>query len=169
MKNSLLPLALVFSIGMIGAGLVTSSQPGGSGSAVQAADEKPVKRGAKAEEITYDDLDAKMPPDVKWDQEKYLTDRIAELNGKTVRIPGFMLADFKTKGITQFVMLKNTECKFGPGGTAHCVIMVHLAPGESTRYTTRPLTLEGVLQLKPWEGPDGNTWALYELRDGVVK
>ena len=23
-------------------------------------------------------------------------------------------------------------------------------------------------QQNPWEGPDGNTWALYELRDAAV-
>jgi hypothetical protein len=130
--------------------------------------DKPVKRSGKPVDITYDDLETEMKEDMKWD-EKFLTDRMKELDGKTVRIGGFMLADFRTKGITEFVMLKNTECKFGPGGTAQHVIMVYLSPGESTRYTTRAVTLEGVLVLKPWEGPDGNTWALYELRDGTVK
>ncbi|MBW3597843.1 MAG: DUF3299 domain-containing protein [Planctomycetes bacterium] len=162
MKQTTFPLALVISAGLIGTALVISSF------AAPGADEKPAKRGDKVEEITFDDLTTKMDPDVKWEP-KYLTERIEELDGKTVRIPGFMYPDFKTKGITQFVMLKNTECLFGPGGTAHCVMMVHMSPGESTRYTTRPLSLEGVLLLKPWNGPDGNTWALYELRDAVVK
>jgi hypothetical protein len=136
---------------------------------LQAAEkDKPVKRSGKPTDITYDDLNTEMPQDVKWEP-KYLTDRIKELEGKTVKIAGFMLADFRTKGITEFVMLKNTECKFGPGGSAHHVVLVHLGPGEETRYTTRAVTVEGVLQLKPWDGPDGNTWALYELRDGVVR
>jgi hypothetical protein len=137
--------------------------------AVQPAEkEKPVKRSGKPVEITYDDLNTEMKEDMKWDA-KFLTDRIKELEGKTVKIAGFMLADFRTKGITEFVMLKNTECKFGPGGAPHHVVLVHLGPGEETRYTTRAVAVEGVLQLKPWEGPDGNTWALYELRDGVVR
>jgi hypothetical protein len=135
----------------------------------QAAEkEKPVKRSGKPENITFDDLNTEMPADVKWEA-KYLTDRIKELDGKTVKIAGVMYPDVRTKGITEFVMLKNSECLFGPGGPAHHVVMVYLGGDESTRFTTRAVTVEGVLVVKPWEGPDGNIWALYELRDGVMR
>jgi hypothetical protein len=170
MKSRAIPLTLmvaVLSLAAASADFLNDrlNQP----ATVQAAEkEKPVKRHGKPVEITYDDLNTEMKEDVKWEP-KYLTDRIKELDGKTVKIAGFMLADFRTKGITEFVMLKNTECKFGPGGAAHHVVLVHLGSGEETRYTTRAVTVEGVLQLKPWEGPDGNTWALFELRDGVIR
>jgi hypothetical protein len=132
------------------------------------ADTKPVKRNGKPEDITYDDLKTEIGMDDKWDP-SYATERVKELDGKTVRLRGFMMPGFQTKGITQFVMLKNTECKFGAGGEAHHCVMVHMAPDESARFTVRVVEVEGVLLLKPWEGPDGNTWALYEMRDAVVK
>ncbi len=157
---------------MIAAGLLATSVPALSLFQVQAqaqtADARPVKRSGKPTDITYDDLKTEIGMDAKWDP-SYATERVKELNGKTVRIRGFMLPGFQTKGITQFVMLKNTECKFGEGGEAHHCIMVHMGPGESTRFTVRVVEVEGVLLLKPWEGPDGNTWALYEMRDALVK
>jgi hypothetical protein len=164
---SIAALIPILSLALALGGLLRDA-PDRAFAAPAAEKEKPVKRSGKPVEITYDDLNTEMKEDMKWDS-KFLTDRLKELEGKTVKIAGFMLADFRTKGITEFVMLKNTECKFGPGGAAHHVVLVHLGPGEETRYTTRAVTVEGVLLLKPWEGPDGNTWALYELRDGVVR
>jgi hypothetical protein len=166
MKKTLLPVVLTVTMLTLVAGYAVVF--GDAAPTAISEKEKPVKRSGKPTDITYDDLNTEMPADTKWDP-KYLTDRIKELDRKTVRVAGFMLADFRTKGITEFVMLKNTECKFGPEGPAHHVIMVHLGSGEETRYTTRALNLEGVLLVKPWEGPDGNTWALYELQDAVVK
>jgi hypothetical protein len=167
-KTSLYLTAIFLTILSLSAGHVLLSA-GDAPSGGQAKEkDKPVKRSGKPENITFDDLNTEMPADVKWEA-KYLTDRIKELDGKTVKIAGVMYPDVRTKGITEFVMLKNSECLFGPGGPAHHVIMVYLGPDESTRFTTRALTVEGVLLVKPWEGPDGNTWALYELRDGVMR
>jgi hypothetical protein len=170
-------LTLMVLVGVV-LSLVTAQAFLGTGDAPRAAQaaetakpekpEKPVKRSGKPENITFDDLNTDMPADIKWDA-KYLTDRIKELDGKTVKIAGVMYPDVRTKGITEFVMLKNSECLFGPGGPAHHVIMTYLGPDESTRFTTRALTVEGVLLVKPWEGPDGNVWALFELRDGAMR
>lgn len=170
MKKLLLHVALsLISMPFVGAAAVIPILTGGYSQVVAAdAKEKPAKRSGKPIDITYDDLKTDIGKDDKWDS-KFVTDRIKELDGKTVRLRGFMLAGFQTKGIEQFVMLKNTECKFGEGGEAHHCVMVHMTPGESTRFTVRVLEVEGVLLLKPWDGPDGNTWALYELRDAVVK
>jgi hypothetical protein len=167
-KSSLALIAISSTILVFAAAQVFLSAGDSLGPARAAEKEKPVKRSGKPENITFDDLNTEMPADVKWDA-KYLTDRIKELDGKTVKIAGVMYPDVRTKGITEFVMLKNSECLFGPGGPAHHVIMIYLGGEESTRFTTRAVTVEGVLLVKPWEGPDGNTWALYELRDGTMR
>jgi hypothetical protein len=167
-KTSLTLIAILVATLVFAAAQVFLSAGDAAGPAQAAEKEKPVKRNGKPENITFDDLNTEMPADVKWDA-KYLTDRIKELDGKTVKIAGVMYPDVRTKGITEFVMLKNSECLFGPGGPAHHVIMIYLGGDESTRFTTRAVTVEGVLLVKPWEGPDGNTWALYELRDGAMR
>ena len=60
-------------------------------------------------------------------------------------------------------MLKNTECKFGPGGQADHLLSVKMIPGEDTRFRDDPISVEGTLIIKPFQGPDGNTWSIYDL------
>ena len=66
------------------------------------------------------------------------------------------------------VLLKNTECKFGPGGQADHLAMVYLTPGDTTKYQLEAIKVEGVLKVKPFEGPDGNTWSVYDLTEAKV-
>lgn len=113
--------------------------------------------------ITFDDLELKMGEDAIFDP-ALLTPRVKELDGQRVRIRGFIYPSvFQQTGITQFPLVKNTECKFGPGGIAHHVIVVELKSGVSTSFTVRPIAVEGVLTVRPWTGPDGNTWTVYHM------
>ena len=99
-----------------------------------------------------------------------LTDRAKELDGKRIRISGYMLPDSKTKGIKQFVLLKNTECKFGPGGQADHLVNVLMTAGNDAKFREDPVSVEGTLTIKPFTGPDGNTWSIYDLAcDNVVR
>ena len=92
-----------------------------------------------------------------------LSDRVKQLDGKKIRISGYMLPDLKTKGIRQFVLLKNTECKFGPGGQADHLINVLMIDGVTARFRDDPVSVQGVLKVNPFQGPDGNTWSIYDL------
>jgi hypothetical protein len=95
---------------------------------------------------------------------------IKTLAGQTVRITGYMHAGVPVKsGIREFVLLRNIDCPFGRQGEAHHVIMVQLADGERTAFSARPLTVEGTFHIRPFEGLDGNTWALYALDDARVR
>ena len=98
-----------------------------------------------------------------------LTDRVKELDGKRIRISGYMLPDSKTKGIQEFVLLKNTECKFGPGGQADHLLNVLLVPGVATRFESEAVSVEGTFQVNPFTGPDGNTWSIYDLKCDTVQ
>ena len=102
-------------------------------------------------------------------QPALLTERVKELEGRRVRIRGFIFPSvFQMTGITSFPLIKNMQCKFGPGGQAHHIVLVELKPDLSTDFTVRPIAVEGILTVKPWNGPDGNTWALYHMvGDGV--
>jgi hypothetical protein len=73
-----------------------------------------------------------------------------------------------TKSVKEFVLLKNTECKFGPGGQADHLAQVYLAEGATTPFTNKPLKIEATLKVEPFEGSDGNTWSIYRLEGAKV-
>jgi hypothetical protein len=113
--------------------------------------------------ITFDDLKVNMKEDQLFEP-WMATDRVRELDGQRVRIRGFLFpAIFQQKGIDKFPLVMDMECKFGPGGLAHHVILVEMVDGATTSYTIRPIAVTGRLTLAPWNGPDGNTWALYHI------
>jgi hypothetical protein len=120
-------------------------------------------------EISFEDIDLPMQEDMVF-RPFMLTDRAKELDGKRVRISGYMLPDSKTKGIKQFVLLKNTECKFGPGGQADHLVNVLMVDGNDAKFREDPVSVEGTLTVKPFTGPDGNTWSIYDLAcDNVTR
>jgi hypothetical protein len=113
--------------------------------------------------ITFDDLELEMKEDSVFDR-SLLTDRVEQLLGHKVRIRGFIYPSIMQQtGITSFPLVKNTECKFGPGGVAHHIIVVDMHAGSSTSFTVRPIAVEGALSVRPWDGADGNTWAVYHM------
>ncbi|MDX1948241.1 MAG: hypothetical protein SFU86_22815 [Pirellulaceae bacterium] len=130
------------------------------------ADRTP-RRPGEAEKITFDDLNLGMAADMVF-RPFLLTDRVKELDGQRVSILGFIHAGADRKKAKEFVLLKNTECKFGKDGQADHLAMVYLAPGVTTDFTTDAIKVEGVLKVKPFEGADGNTWSVYDLQEAKV-
>ena len=119
--------------------------------------------------ITFDDLKLEMEKDTVFDP-SLLTERVKQLDGRRVRVRGFIFPSvFQQTGITSFPLIKNLQCKFGPGGQAHHIVLVEMKPGLSTDFTVRPIAVEGILSVKPWAGPDGNTWALYHMLGEAVE
>ncbi len=114
--------------------------------------------------ITFDDLELAMKLDSKFTPD-LLTERVKKLHGQRVSIKGFIYAAgiFQQTGIRKFPLVKNTQCKFGPGGLAYCVILVSLKDDVTTNFTLQPVTVEGILKIEPFEGPDGITWSVYRL------
>ncbi|MBC8870671.1 MAG: DUF3299 domain-containing protein [Planctomycetes bacterium] len=113
--------------------------------------------------VTFDDLELKMEKDSVFDR-SLLTDRVKELMGRKVRIRGFIYPSImQQSGITEFPLVKNTQCKFGPGGIAHHLIVVKMQEGASAEFTVRPIAVEGLLSLRPLKGYDDNTWAIYHI------
>ena len=129
--------------------------------------QRPIRPGM-VNDITFDDLELKMPLDSMFDREM-LTDRVEQLDNQQVRIRGFIFAGgvFRQTGITSFPLVMNTQCKFGPGGYAYCVILVDLAEGVATNFTTRPVTVEGTLSVRPYNS-GGFTWSVYHIQGTKV-
>jgi hypothetical protein len=117
--------------------------------------------------MSFDDLDLKMNPDTLF-EDWMLTQRVRDLDGKRVRITGFMLPSYDSQKIRHFIMLREKECPYGPGGQAHHVIAVTMKEA-SARFTAGSITVEGVLSVRPFTGYNDKTWAVYALDDAVLQ
>ena len=126
-------------------------------------------RPGEAEKITFEDLFLNMQADVVF-RDFMLTDRVKELDGKRVSLAGYMYGGVaSTRGIKEFILLRNKECKFGPGGQADHLAQVIMRKGASTDFTPASVNVEGKLKVEDFKGPDGNTWSIYRLEDAQVR
>jgi hypothetical protein len=113
--------------------------------------------------VTWEQLDLPIPPDANFEP-WMMTTRVQALDGRQVRIEGFMFGGLlQTSGIRSFPLLREKDCPFGQGGQPHHAINVELAGKLRTAYTIEPVTVEGTLHVRPWQGPNGKTWAIYQM------
>jgi hypothetical protein len=120
-------------------------------------------------DVTFDDIKLELKKGDPFDA-SYLTPKVKDLDGKAIRIRGFILPSFQQSGIKQFVLVRdNQECCFGPGALLHdCVLVEMIAPASAT-YTTRPVSVEGKFSVRELKGPDGKHLAIYHLDGNEVK
>ncbi len=134
-----------------------------------AAKQPDVADVATAREINFDVL--------KFDHEKgapfnrsLLTSKVEQLDGKPIRIRGFILPSFKQSGLTEFVLVRdNQQCCFGKGAALFDCIIVQMEKGTSAEYSIRAVTVEGTFKIKEWRGVEGETMAVYHLDGRSVK
>ena len=120
------------------------------------------------EKIDFADLNLGMESDQVF-RPFMLTERARELDGQVVRISGYMDAGvLQQEGFRDFVLLRNTECKFGPGGQADHLVHVEVKEDINTKYTDKVISATGLLLIEPFQGDDGNTWAIYKLQATAV-
>ena len=131
------------------------------------ADRRPRQPG-EAEKITFEDLNLGMQADVAY-RPFMLTDRVKELEGQRVSILGYMHeGQLSTNSVKKFVLLKNTQCKFGPGGQADHLGMIYLKEGTAAKLTNQVVKVEGKLKIEP-VNVDGITWSVYDVEDATVE
>ena len=121
-------------------------------------------------EISFDDLKINMQEDTVF-RPWMMTDRAKELDGRKIRLAGYIdgISLDRRKGLKEFILLRNLECKFGAGGRADHLVSVIMNEGKTTDYTNKVIYVEGVLKLKPYRGVDGNTWSIYDLNCEKIK
>jgi hypothetical protein len=118
---------------------------------------------AAQRDITFDTVKFPMEKTDTFRREM-LTPEIEKLVGKRVRIRGYMLPSFQQEGITQFVLVRdNMECCFGPGAALYDCMLVQMKEGKSASFSTRPIAVEGVFNVRELPGPDGKLLAIYHL------
>jgi len=131
--------------------------------------DRSITKPGDAEKITWDDVNLGMQADVVF-RPFMMSDRVKDLEGKRISIVGYMHGgQAGQRGIKEFILLKNTQCKFGPGGQADHLADVKLKSDAAIPYTPSPIKVEGTLVLEPFQGPDGNTWSIYRLEGAQVR
>jgi hypothetical protein len=130
---------------------------------IEAADRTP------AEKITFNDLAVLGIKANMVVRDFMLSDRARDLDGKRVIVTGYMYPGASQKGIKEFVLLQQKDCPFGAGGQADHVAQTVMRKGVTADFTTSPVKVEATLVIKPFEGPDGNTWSIYCLEDAQIR
>lgn len=124
-------------------------------------------------QVNYDDLDLllvlNMGDPIPSDVVDMFPDWLKGLDGKRIRIRGFMYPQFTTR-LTGFVLTRDTGvCCFGPNPKVYYLIAVKLTEGTSVDYIPgRPFDVEGTFHIQPVDDGEGNWLQLYSISDAKV-
>jgi hypothetical protein len=112
------------------------------------------ERPSEAVRVSYDDIDLlkvlNMEP-VPADAVGHFPEWLKSLDGKLVRIRGFMFPTFVATGLTEFALARdNGICCFVRQPKIYDIMNVQLAEGETTDYiANRPFDVEGIFRIDP--------------------
>ena len=125
----------------------------------------------RALRVSFDDFDLERvlnvvvpPPNIV----DHFPDWLSMLEGKRVRVRGFMVPSFREEGLSTFVLARDTKCCFGVNGKIYHLVDVALSDGVTTDYIhMHPFDVEGIFHIRP--DVDGNElWQLYQIEDAVI-
>lgn len=123
--------------------------------------------------VTYDDIDLlkvlNMEP-VTAKAPELMPDWLKNLDGKKIRIRGFMKPPYRTRGNPGFWMGRdNAVCCFGREPKLYDLFPVVLKKGTTTHYiANRPFDVVGTFQIKPWILDDGRIVRIYRIINAKV-
>ena len=126
-----------------------------------------------AARVSFDDLDLLkvlgVDRAIPLDVAKHYPDWLAALDGRRVRLRGFMYPTYEPTGLTGFLLARDNEiCCFGRDPLAYDILPVRMAAGETTDYIEgRPFDVEGVFHVEP-EADGDELWQLFYLTDAKV-
>jgi hypothetical protein len=113
--------------------------------------------------LQWDEIDLPLGAAEKF-QPWMLSTAVQALDGRTVRISGYMYGDvFQPTNIREFKLVRHVDCEFGAVGHPAHLIFIELGGKLRTSFTTELVTVEGTFHIRPFTGPDGRTWALYHM------
>ena len=115
--------------------------------------------------ITYDDIQFMLKKGQPYSRDQ-LPERIKALDGRRIAITGVLSPSFKAEGITQFMLMHTTYRKFGTEPPCE-MILVKMAPGTSTTYTLKNVTVTGRFSIEEFTVQD-KTWSLYRITAASV-
>ena len=87
-------------------------------------------------DVTFDDIQLDLKKNDPYTPD-LLTEKVKKLDGRPIKIRGYILPGFQQAGIKQFVLTRdNKECCFGPGAALHDCILVEM---QGIAYDIREL------------------------------
>jgi hypothetical protein len=122
--------------------------------------------------VSYDDIDLlkilNMEP-VPLNVIDYLPEWLQELDGKRIRIRGFMMA-YQEEDIRGFTLARDNEiCCFGRDPKVYDLVEIRMREGTTTNYLpNRPFDVEGTFHIVSPEPDEKVLFRLYEIRDAAV-
>jgi len=122
--------------------------------------------------VSYDDLDLlrvlNMGDPLPADVVEHFPQWLKDLDGKTVRLRGFMYPSYEEE-LSKFILTRDTgECCFGPKAKVYYLVGVKLKDGTTARYVeNRPFDVVGTFHIDP-RYVDGTWYRLYRITDAVV-
>lgn len=119
--------------------------------------------------VSYDDIDPELIFDIKEiskDTPQYFPDWLRDLDGKRIKLRGFMLPAFQESGLSHFTLARDTSaCCFGPRPKVCYLIEVSMRTGQTTDFVVdRPFDVVGVFHI----GDEVSPGKLYTLDDAIV-
>lgn len=134
-----------------------------------AAPEQSDAEPQRTRDISFDDLKFDIQKGEMFER-SMLTPKIEALDGKPIRIRGYILPTFLQTGLTQFVLVRdNMSCCFGPGAALYDCVIVEMKPQKSTDFSLYPVAVEGTFSIKEMLDPDGKTVAVFHLDGESVR
>lgn len=132
------------------------------------------KKEGNALRVNFDDLDLlkvlNMEP-VTPDAPKLMPEWLKDLDGKVIRVRGFMYPQFQEEGIPYFVMARDNEiCCFGRSPKIYDLVEVSMKKGKTTHYIqNRPFDVVGTFRIKLGQLEEtGEIFQLYHIDDAIV-
>lgn len=137
--------------------------------------EKSFRRDSRTDslQVSFDDLDLlkvlNMEP-VTEDADKLMPDWLLGLNGKRVRVRGFMYPTYETEGIEKFVLARDNQiCCFGRDPKVYDLVQVNMKSGKTTSYIPpiRAFDVVGTFQINMM-AEEGKPYGLYFIDQAEV-
>lgn len=126
-------------------------------------------RANELQDKTFDDIKFDIKPGDPFARDM-LTPTIEELDGKRIRIRGWILPSYQSRGLKQFVLVRdNMECCFGPGAALYDCIVVEMQPGKTAEFSTSPVAVTGEFAVRVLPGPGGTPLAIYRMQGEEVE
>jgi hypothetical protein len=122
--------------------------------------------------VSYDDIDLlkvlNMEP-VTPDAPNLMPKWLKDLDGRRIRIRGFMYPPYEETGLTWFILARDNQiCCFGRDPKIYDVFTVQLRKGVTTDYIQgRPFDVVGVFHIRPVV-EDGKIYDIYAIDDAIV-
>jgi hypothetical protein len=129
-------------------------------------------RQTDAIRLTFDDFNLlsvlNMEP-VTEDAVSHMPEWLRSLDGKRVRLRGYMYLTFEPE-VERFVLLRdNLECCFGPGAKIYDNLLVDMKPGTKAKYVNMKESLEVVGRFRiDLKAERGYIYGLYRIEDATV-